>query len=105
MYIKHIPSPYSKMVSEAKSLTEDEYLQLRELLKRFKESQDRESKDMIIGDINQYIERFPADSKVLFYYKNWSKTTTVSDPYMSLISNLGYLTENVYGENFFKKLF
>lgn len=104
MYIKHTPSPYSKMVSEAKSLTEDEYLQLGGLFKRFKVSQDRDSKAMIICDINQYIERFPDDSKVLFHYKNWSKTTTVSDSYMSLISNLGYLTENVYGKNSFKNL-
>lgn len=105
MYIKHIPGPHSKMVSEGKSLTEDEYLQLAELLKRFKKSQDIDSTDMIIDEINQYVERFPDDSMVLFHYKNWSKTTTTNDSYMSLISNLGYLTENVYGKNSFKYLF
>jgi hypothetical protein len=93
------------MVSEAKSLTEDEYLHLGELFNQFKKSQDGDSKAMIIGDLDPYIERFPDDSMVLFYYKNWSKTTTVSDSYMSLISNLGYLTENVYGKNSFKNLF
>lgn len=105
MYKKHTPSPYSKMVLEAKSLTEDEYLQLGELFQQFKVSQDGDSKAMIIGAIDPYIERFQDDSKVLFHYKNWSKTTTRSDPYMSLISNLGYLTEDVYGKNPFKNLF
>ena len=97
-------SPSSKMASEAKSLTADEYLQLEELLKQFKESRDRDSKAMFILDINQYIERFPAESKVLFYYENWSKETTQSDSYMSLILNLRLLSEDAYKESFFKNL-
>lgn len=104
MYIKHTPSAYSKMLSEANSLTEDEYLRLGELFKQFKESQDRDSKAMIICDIDQYIEKFPADSTILFYYKNWAKITTKSDSYMVLVASLSALAEHVYEGNLFMKL-
>lgn len=100
----HIKSPFQEMASEGKSLTADEYLQLGELLKQFKESDDSYRKLYIIDEIRSYVDRFPIDSKVVFYFNNWSKTTTLSDPYMSLVQILRRLSQEVYQENFFEKL-
>jgi len=102
--IKHIKGPFQKTAEEAKSLTQDEYLQLEELFKRFKESRDGEVKAMLILDINQYVERFPVESKVVFYYENWAKKAIESDSYMSLILNLHRLSDTAYGQSFFKTL-
>lgn len=103
-YTKHIKSPFQKTEEEAKSLTQDEYLQLEVLFKRFKESKDKDSKVQIIFEINPFIWKFSAESKVVFYYENWAKQTIQSDSYMSLILNLQRLSELVYEGSYFRIL-
>ena len=102
--LKRILSPSQKMALERDSLSEEEYSQLSELFKRFKETTDKDLKDKVIDDIQMYIDRFPLDSKVVFYFNNWSKTSIQSDSYMCLIFNLQRLSESLYGEKYFLRL-
>lgn len=102
--LKRILSPSQKMALERDSLTEEEYSQLSELFKRFKETGNKHLRDELIDDIQMYIDRFPLDSKVVFNFYNWSKTTIHSDPYMGLIFNLQRLSESVYGKKYFFRL-
>ena len=98
----HEKSPFQKMEDEAKILTAVEYFKLSELLRQFA---DDVSQSNLIDEIAElYIERFPHDSKVVFYFDNWSKTTTQSDSYMSLIENLRRLSESVYEDKHFLKM-
>ncbi|QSZ41214.1 hypothetical protein GJV85_03495 [Sulfurimonas aquatica] len=104
MSYKYIKSPSMQMASEAKSLTIDEYLQLEELLKQFKESHDRDTRVTIISEMKFYVERFSLESKVSIYYNNWLKDTIHSDSYMNLILTLRRLSKEAYEKEIFKNL-
>ncbi len=98
----HEKGPFQKTEEEAKILTEDEYFKLSELLRQFAGDV---SQSNLIDEIEElYIERFSLDSKVAFYFNNWSKTTTQSDSYMNLILYLRRLSELVSEDKHFLKM-
>lgn len=103
-HIKYTLSASQKRELEAKSLTSDEYFNLSELFKKFKESSDSYEKSNLIDEIHLYIDRFSIESIVTTYFNNWSKTTTLSDSYMSLTNNLDRLCQLVYQDKYFLRL-
>lgn len=90
---------FEKSEDEARVLTQDEYFELSELLKKFAKN---ETELYLMGKIENFIDRFSAESDVALHFENWSKDDTSSDSYMALIGVLNRVCKLAYSKSYFK---